>query len=173
MIKLLALFTGFGLAYSGFPADSAAQELISPTANTVSIPTAEMGQETFISPPAIQNNNGPSFGGPVVVLPVPLPPGGTSGSNNTYGFQYPGSYIPRDTPLHRFNGYIVCDPPNTVGVANGGTTSESTGAPIGRRMVKITTTRSLAAPGYPQPCPIYTINGEIQKNSGYPTKSPR
>jgi hypothetical protein len=173
MIKHLALFTGLGLAYSGFPADSAAQELISPTAYTVSIPTAEMAQETFIPPQAIQNHNGPSFGGPVVVLPVPLPAGGTSGSNNTYGFQYPGSYIPRDTPLHRFNGYIVCDPPNTVSGANGRTTSEPIDAPIARRMVKITATRSLAAPGSLQPCPIYTINGEIQKNNDYTTRSSR
>jgi hypothetical protein len=173
MIKYLALLTGFGLAYSGFPGNSVAQESISPTANTGSIPAAEMSQETFTPPLAIRNHNGPSFGGPVVVLPIPLAAGGTSGPNNTYGFQYPGSYIPRDTPLHRFNGYIVCDPPNTVSGANGGTTSEPTGAPIARRMVKITTTRSLAAPGYLQPCPIYTINGEIQKNNGYPTRSPR
>jgi hypothetical protein len=134
---------------------------------------AEMGQETFIPPQAIQNHNGPPFGAPIVVLPVPLPAGGTSGSNNTYGFQYPGSYIPRDTPLHRFNGYIVCDPPNTVSGANGGTTSEPTNAPIARRMVKITTTRPLAAPGSLQPCPIYTINGEIQKNNDYTTRSSR
>ncbi len=114
MIKYLALLTGFGLAYSGFPGNSVAQESISPTANTGSIPAAEMSQETFIPPLAIRNHNGPSFGGPVVVLPIPLAAGGTSGPNNTYGFQYPGSYIPRDTPLHRFNGYIVCDPPSPV-----------------------------------------------------------
>lgn len=172
-MKYLALLTGICLAYSGFPEHSAAQELSSQTPNTASAAMAEIGQDSFIPAPAIQNHNAPGIGQPIIVLPVPLPGGRASGSNNTYGLQYPGSYIPRDTPLHRFNGYIVCDPPNTVSGANGRTTSEPTDAPIARRMVKITTTRSLAAPGSLQPCPIYTINGEIQKNNDYTTRSSR
>jgi len=163
MIKYLALLTGFGLACLSFPGDSAAQELAFPTANTASIPGM----------PASQNHNGPSFGGAVVVLPVPLSADGTSGPTNPYGFQYPGSYMPRDTPLHRFNGYVVCDPPNNVNGANGGTSSKPARAPVAQRVVKITTTRSLAAPGYLQPCPIYTINGEIQNNNGYTARSSR
>jgi len=148
MIRYVAVFTGFALVSTCFSGDSVAQE-------------------------SVVQNHSPPFGAPVIVLPVPLSMGGTSGSNNTYGFQYPGSYIPRDTPLHRFNGYIVCNPPNTADGANGAATSESTGTPVARRMVKITTTRSLAAPAYLQPCPIYTINGEIQDNNAYTTRSSR
>jgi hypothetical protein len=172
MIRYVAGFTGFALVSACFPGDSVAQESISQTASTVSLPMAELGQQTLIPPPVAQNH-GLSFGAPVIVLPVPLPTGGASGSNNTYGFQYPGSYIPRDTPLHRFNGYIVCNPPNTAGGANRAATSESTGTPVARRMVKITTTRSLATPAYLQPCPIYTINGEIPDNNAYTTRSSR
>ncbi|SEK63953.1 hypothetical protein SAMN05216387_102241 [Nitrosovibrio tenuis] len=182
----LALFVVLGMICSGSPDHSVAQELNSAGADNISILPAEMGQGVIIPQPAIPpNNSGYSFGGPVVVLPVPmpLPAGGTPGSNNTngslntygnpYGFQYPGSYLPRDTPLHRFNGYVVCDPPNPPNGATGGASSESTGTPVARRLVKITTTRSLAAPGYLQPCPIYTINGEIQKSNSYTTRTPR
>ena len=38
-------------------------------------------------------------------------------------------------------------------------------------MVKITTTRSLAAPGDTQPCPVYTIDGEVPKTKNYTTTS--
>jgi hypothetical protein len=173
MIRYSTVLIGFGLAYSGFPVGSAAQEVDYAAANPASIPTAEMGQGNLVPSPPIQNHNGYLSGGPAVVLPVPVAASGTPGFNDTYGFQYPGSYLPRDTPLHRFNGYIVCDPPSPVTGATGETTSEPTGVPVARRMVKITTTRSLAAPAYLQPCPIYTINGEMQKSNSYTTRSSR
>ncbi|WP_143860911.1 hypothetical protein [Nitrosovibrio sp. Nv4] len=111
-------------------------------------------------------NKGAS-GRPLIVLPVPLQGNGMSGFNSMYGFQYPGSYMPRDTPLHRFNGYVVCDPPELP--------TEATTEPgaVARRSIKITSTRSLAAPAHSQPCPVYTINGEIPKQKSYTTKPSR
>src|SRR3569623_1429489 len=100
MIRYLVLFAGVGLTYSAF-ADDVVQELPSSTANNVSIPAPQMDQDRVIPSRTVQNHYGSPLGGPVVVLPVPG--SGTSGSNSTYGFQYPGSYMPRDTPLHRFN----------------------------------------------------------------------
>lgn len=102
-------------------------------------------------------------GTPLVVLPVPLPANGMSGLNSGQGFQYPGSYMPPGTPLHRFNGYIVCNPPDLAVEANSGANP--------KRVVKITTTRSLATPGHSQPCPVYTVNGEIQKQRDYTTRT--
>ncbi|HET7061505.1 MAG TPA: hypothetical protein VFI43_04930 [Nitrosospira sp.] len=109
---------------------------------------------------------------PVIVLPVPLSQGRQLPAD-PYRFHYPGSYIPRDTPLHRFNGYIVCDPPDAAkkkGEARQGT---NTGKPTDQlpekaatpRLVKITSTRPLAAPDYLKSCPIYTINGQIQRDA--------
>jgi hypothetical protein len=92
--------------------------------------------------------------------------GGGSGYNTMQGFQYPGSYMPRDTPLHKFNGYVACDPPDLAGE------TKAAGATAGtrvQRLVKITSTRSLAAPGHQQPCPVYTINGEIAKQQSHTT----
>lgn len=177
MIKLLIMLFIFGLAYSG-PAPT--QEWEAATPNAAANPPAEMAQNNpFIYPPAMNSSLVPlgvshrhdqrldrsSLGGPVVVLPMP-PMGGGSGYNNMHGFQYPGSYMPRDTPLHKFNGYVVCDPPDLAGeTAAPGATA---GTPA-RRLVKITSTRSLAAPSYQQPCPVYTVNGEIPKQKGYTT----
>ena len=179
MTQQLTLLIILSLAYSSYSGGIAAQKFHFTGPNAALTP-AEAGQSPFIPLPGLHNLSGPSAGrsvgpplGAVVVLPIPLPSGGLSGSNSTYGFQYPGSYMPGDTPLHRFNGYITCDPPNPINGTNGGATSGSTGAPIARRVVKITTTRSLAAPGYSQSCPIYTINGEIQKNNGSTTRSSR
>jgi hypothetical protein len=178
MTQQLMLLITLGLAYSSYSGGIAAQKFPFPDPNAA--PTvAEVSPGPFIPLPGLHNHSdpsagrsvGPPFGVPVVVLPIPLPGGGLSGSNSTYGFQYPGSYMPGDTPLHRFNAYITCDPPNPINGTNGGATSGSTGVPIARRVVKITTTRSLAAPAYLQPCPIYTINGEIQKNNGSTTRS--
>jgi hypothetical protein len=95
---------------------------------------------------------GPSLPFPRMLLPLPIN-SAIWGVQTRYGFQYPGSYLPPGTPLHRYNGYIVCDPPP---------------AAAGKRMVKITTTRSLAAPGDTQPCPVYTVNG-IPEGKSYTT----
>ncbi|PTR16241.1 hypothetical protein C8R31_102255 [Nitrosospira sp. Nsp2] len=104
-------------------------------------------------------------GRPIVMLPMPLPMNNGAGFNNPYGFQFPGSYMPRETPLHKFNGYEVCDPPSLAENAGPGTPS----SPPARRLVKITSTRSLAAPGSSQPCPIYTINGQLPRQNSYAT----
>jgi hypothetical protein len=109
--------------------------------------------------------NGRSFAQPLIVVPMPPPNNGMSGFNSTYGLQYPGSYMPRDTPLHRFNGYVTCDPPDLSKEKPAGTTSGTTA----QRLIKITSTRSLAAPAQSQPCPVYTINGEIPKQKSYNT----
>lgn len=164
---LPALFI-FGLSYSGY---TQAQQLNSAEISVMSGTPAEMRQDSpFVYPPAMHNQfipsvgghnygnhyNRPSHGGPVVVLPMPVPMGGNPGFKGTQGFQYPGSYMPRDTPLHRFNGYVVCDPPNLPTETAAGTTARAA-----QRVVKTTSTRSLAAPSHSQPCPVYTINGEI------------
>lgn len=114
---------------------------------------------------SIPNNRlpGSTSGAPLVLLPVPA--GSMSGTNTPYGYQFPGSYMPSGTPLHRHNGYVVCDPPD---LNKGTTTGAATGAPA-QRIVKITTTRSPSAPGYQQPCPVYTVNGEIPQQKGYTT----
>lgn len=102
----------------------------------------------------------PRPGRPVVILPMsPMPsmspyPGAPSGLHG------PGSYVPRETPLHRFNGYVVCDPPPHRAANTVATGPEAGMQERPERVVKITSTRSPAAPGYLQPCPIYTVNGE-------------
>jgi hypothetical protein len=111
------------------------------------------------------NHGGPGRPIAVLPLPVPLPMNNASTLDNAYGFQYPGSYMPRETPLHRFNGYVVCDPPN---LTEDGTRDTSSHPPA-RRLVKITSTRSLAAPGSSQPCPIYTIDGQPPKQKNHVT----
>ena len=93
---------------------------------------------------------GSRTGAPLVLLPVPA--NSMSGINTPYGLQFPGSYMPPGTPLHRFNGYAVCDPPAIA---------------AGQRIVKITSTRSPSAPSAQQPCPIYTIDGQPQQPKGY------
>jgi hypothetical protein len=176
VIKLAATLFIFGLAYSG---QASAQEWEAENLSAAGGSSAGMAQDsTFIYPPAMNGSLVPlagadkhdqrldqsSYGKPVVVLPMPI--GGGSGYNNMQGFQYPGSYMPRDTPLHKFNGYVACDPPDLAGE------TKAAGATAGtrvQRLVKITSTRSLAAPGHQQPCPVYTINGEIPKQQGYIT----
>ncbi|SOD41738.1 hypothetical protein SAMN06298226_2040 [Nitrosovibrio sp. Nv4] len=180
VIKSSALLIAFNLAYSS---QAPAQELIAPDMNIPSGAAAGMAQDSpFVYPSAMHDqfarhgaaynqhnghqNKGAS-GRPLIVLPVPLQGNGMSGFNSMYGFQYPGSYMPRDTPLHRFNGYVVCDPPELP--------TEATTEPgaVARRSIKITSTRSLAAPAHSQPCPVYTINGEIPKQKSYTTKPSR
>jgi hypothetical protein len=181
VIKLAATLFIFGLAYSGQapaqewepanlndPADG------SPAGMTQNCPFIYLpGMNSPLEPSAVphelnHNHNRHldrrSYGKPVVVLPIPM--GGGSGYNNMQGFQYPGSYMPPDTPLHKFNGYVACDPPDPLDHTEA--TGVTAGAPA-RRLVKITSTRSLAAPGHQQPCPVYTINGEIPKQKGHTT----
>jgi hypothetical protein len=179
--------TALGFAYLACSVLVAAHEPHFAGVNTGQI-SGGMNQSLFVPARGIHNAMGPSTGAsvypssglPLVVLPVPLPAGVASTAGG-YGFQYPGSYTPRDTPLHRFNGYVVCDPPNSPDSAATGTnpgpnpgssansTEKPTGKPATPRLVKITTTRSLASPGNLQPCPIYTIDGRVQKKSGYST----
>ena len=115
------------------------------------------------SPYGSHHQGGPGRPIAVLPLPVPLPMNNGSALNSPYGFQYPGSYMPRETPLHRFNGYVVCDPPNLTEAVTGGKAT----SPPARRLVKITSTRSLAAPGSAQPCPIYTIDGQPPKQKNH------
>jgi hypothetical protein len=173
MVKYLAPFIVFGLAYSAYSDPAAAQEASVVDTNIGSFPM-ETGQDRtqnspFISPGTLLDhgpypyNRIPGADGlysgftpraPLIVLPVPLPVSGIPGFNNGQGFQYPGSYFPAGTPLHRFNGYVVCDPPKVA---------------AGQRIVKSTSTRSLSAPSPPQPCPVYTIDGEIPRPKSYTT----
>ncbi len=186
MIKHLALLIVLGWACSGHSSDTAAQEINYLNVNSGSVPTGmtydlsqNMPQNSpFLATGAAPNHNhyspyprdrfpnsrSPDYtppGTPLVVLPMPLSINGMSGVNSRLGFQFPGSYMPQDVPLHRFNGHVVCDPPDLAGEATAGKTM--------RRIVKVTTTRSLAAPNQSQPCPIYTVNGEIQGQKGYTT----
>jgi hypothetical protein len=124
------------------------------------LPGSGSGHSPYPSFPAYSGIHGPGGPGPATsrALPrmlLPLPFNSPIwGFQARYGFQYPGSYLPAGTPLHRYNGYVVCDPPP---------------AAAGKRIVKITTTRSLVAPGDTQPCPVYTVNGEIPKGKSYTT----
>lgn len=193
MIKHVALLIVLSLAYSGRSGETAAQELNHLDAGMGGVPAGMMQGMTgdvitpnspFLSPPGANFNHNPyphfpqnrfPFpyglssgsgylpGSPRIVLPVPLPMGAMPGFSSIYGFQYPGSYLPRGTPLHRFNGYVVCNPPDLAAASTGGIPA--------RRVVKVTATRSLAVPGSSQPCPVYTINGEIQNQTGYATKA--
>lgn len=182
MIKNLAPLLIFGLAYSNHaiaqelgPGDIDAVQDIGPIVG----PAADMGHSDLgnpfypsLYPPAVLNqhvpaegprrhNPGPAhlFGRPIIVLPM------SPYINTRSGFQYPGSYMPRDTPLHRFNGYTVCTPPT---LARETTTETEEGAKA-QHLVKITSTRSLAVPSHQQPCPIYTINGELPQQKSYAT----
>jgi hypothetical protein len=142
-------------------------------------PPPAPGQAGLPPPPAappgyMQGNHqygqyGNGAGRPVIILPMPLPMNNGAGLNNPYASQFPGSYMPRETPLHKFNGYEVCDPPSLAENAGPGTLSN----PPARRLVKITSTRSLAAPGSSQPCPVYTIDGKPPgENSRAATTAP-
>jgi hypothetical protein len=167
-----------GVIYSSYPGYIFAQEASGMDANMGAFP-AEMHpgmaqNSPFISPGTIPNHNPYSYnrapgrgtvpGAPLILLPVPA--NSMSGINTPYGFQFPGSYMPSGTPLHRYNGYVVCDPPD---LNKGTTTSGATAGATAQRIVKITSTRSPSAPGYQQPCPVYTVNGEIQQPKGYTT----
>lgn len=178
MFKYFALLIVLGVTYAGHSVNAAAQEAGGMEMSMGSVPAGivpGMGLGTaqnspFLSPGTILSPHrqglphssygrasGHHGGTPLVVLPMPLPMNGMSGPNGMPGAQFPGSYMPQGTPLHRFNGYTVCDPPDLAE----GTTP--------KRIVKITTTRTPASPGHSQPCPIYTVNGEIQPQKGYAT----
>jgi len=103
-----------------------------------------------------------SFGRPVIVLPMQPYIDAVS------GFQYPGSYMPPGTPLHRFNGYIICNPPNL----NRDAGVEAAAGAGTQRVIKITSTRSPSIPGHSGPCPIYTINGELPPEKSHSTILP-
>lgn len=180
MITNLATLLIFGLAYSSqaiaqelgledidaaqdtggtlAPADYMVQRYLGSPFNPSLYPPAMLNQTVPAEGPR-RHSPGPahSFGRPIIVLPM------SPYINMRSGFQYPGSYMPRDTPLHRFNGYTVCDPPN---LARETTTKTEAGAKA-QRLVKTTSTRSLAAPSHQQPCPIYTINGELPQQESH------
>jgi hypothetical protein len=182
VIKVFAPVFMIGLAYSGqafaqgmdSEAHSALSAYTSPETMGASPYMAHLapGQFAPLSPqshPAYPDGShhqgGP--GRPIAVLPLPMPLPMNNGPalNSPYGFQFPGSYMPRETPLHRFNGYVVCDPPDLSEAV----TPDKATSPPARRLVKITSTRSLAAPGSSQPCPIYTVNGQPPKQKNYAT----
>jgi hypothetical protein len=121
------------------------------------LPGGSFGHNPYLPSSVYSGIHGPGPGSsrpfPRMFLPLPIN-SPLWGSQTRYGFQYPGSYLPAGTPLHRYNGYMVCDPP---------------AAAAGKRIVKITTTRSLAAPGDTQPCPVYTVNGGIPEAKSYTT----
>ena len=100
-----------------------------------------------------------SFGRPVIVLPM------QPYIDTVSGFQYPGSYMPPGEPLHRFNGYIICNPPNL----NRDAVAEATAGTGAQRVIKITSTRSPSIPEHSGPCPIYTINGELPPEKSHST----
>jgi hypothetical protein len=178
VIKRLALLLIFGLAY---PVSAVAEDLADmpsvsgPGAGAQGVPYDSPSRYSpwihdHVGPPVADHNldsgqNALSHGKPLIMVPVPLPNNSMPGYGSAYGFQHPGSYMPRDTPLHRFNGYVVCNPPDLPNEAPAGTTSGA----AAQSLVKITSTRSLAAPAQSQPCPVYTINGEIPKQQGYAT----
>jgi hypothetical protein len=185
VIKKLVTLLIFGLPYSH---NVTAQELglgeMSGPEGTVLIaePTAELTPSvpgssfysSFYSPTAV-NQPGVSaqahggtplnthlFGRPVIVLPM------QPYIDTVSGFQYPGSYMPPGTPLHRFNGYIICNPPNL----NRDAVAEAAAGTGAQRVIKITSTRSPSIPGHSGPCPIYTINGELPPQKSHSTIFP-
>lgn len=185
MIKKLVTLLIFGLPYS----NATAQELgsgeigvpegIVPVAGSTAELTPSILGGSFYPPfyspelinqPAIspQAHHDPrlntySFGRPIIVLPIQPYIGTVS------GFQYPGSYMPHGTPLHRFNGYIICNPPTL----NRDATAEAAAGSGTRRVIKTTSTRSPSLPGYSGPCPFYTINGELPPQKSHSTVLPR
>jgi hypothetical protein len=185
VIKKLVTLLIFGLPYSN---GATAQELGSgemdvpegtvliagPTAELTSSSPGSSFFSSFYSPTSVNQPgvsaqahgdtllNMHSFGRPVIVLPMQPYIDAVS------GFQYPGSYMPRGTPLHRFNGYIICTPPN-LNRDTGAKAVAGTGA---QRVIKITSTRSPSMPGHSGPCPIYTINGELPSQKSHSTILP-
>lgn len=183
VIKRFALLFMIGPVYSG---QAFAQELDS-RANTDAVtgfPAGMIGADRLMyGPPSIlpgqfapalaqphgnhqsgRYGNG-GAGQPLIVLPIPMPMNNGGPANSAHGVQFPGSYMPRDTPLHKYNGYEVCDPPSLSEGAGPGTPL----SPPARRLVKITSTRSLAAPASSQPCPIYTIDGRLPTQKSHAT----
>ena len=185
MIKKLVTLLIFGLPYSN---DATAQELgsgkmdVSEGTVLIARPTAELTPSvlgssffpsfyspTLVNQPGVSAQaygstllNTHSFGRPVIVLPM------QPYTDKVSGFQYPGSYMPPGTPLHRFNGYIICNPPNLTRDA----AAEATAGTGAQRVIKITSTRSPSMPGHSGPCPIYTINGELPPQKSHSTILP-
>lgn len=181
MIKNLAPLLIFGLVYSNH---AAAQELssgdmgVSEGAVPIAAPIVEPARSfpgspfysSFYSPLLVNQHvsaeahgyahrNTHSFGQPVIVVPM------EPYINTTSGFQHRGSYMLPGTPLHRFSGYIVCNPPNL----NREKAVEAAAGSSAPRVTKITSTRSPSTPAYPGPCPVYTINGELPQQTSHTT----
>ncbi|ABB74769.1 hypothetical protein Nmul_A1466 [Nitrosospira multiformis ATCC 25196] len=184
VIKKFVMLLIFGLPYSNATAQEVGSremgvpEGIVPVAGSTAEGASSILGTSFYPPlysPALINSPGVSahapgtqldaysLGRPVIVLPIQPYIGTVS------GFQYPGSYMPHGTPLHRFNGYIVCNPPNLNRDAEAGAVAGAGG----RQIIKITSTRSPSIPGYSGPCPIYTINGELPPQKSHSTIRPR
>lgn len=185
VIKKLVTLLIFGLPYSN---GATAQELESGKMDVpegtvlIARPPAELTPSalgsssfpSFYSPTLVnqagvsaQAHDGPllnahSFGRPVIMLPT------QPYTDTASGFQYPGSYMPPGTPLHRFNGYIICNPPNL----NRGAVAETAAGTGTQRVIKITSTRSPSIAEHPGPCPIYTINGELPPQKSHSTILP-
>lgn len=175
VIRYPALLLVFWLGNSG-PASAQEADAVLPEALPGKAGMGGIGEIAPDSPYAMPMHIGrdlsarispfPSFAGrpaqgarPVVVLPVPSMSPYPAGTMS--GLHGPGSYVPRETPLHRFSGYVVCDSPpyHAANTAASGGDAGTGGRP--KRIVKTTSTRSPAAPGYLQPCPIYTVNGQL------------
>jgi len=180
VIKKLVTLLIFGLPYSN---NATAQELGSGEMGApegtvlVAEPTAELTPSvpgssffpSFYSPTSVNQPgvsaqahgdtllNMHSFGRPVIVLPM------QPYIDTVSGFQYPGSYMPPGTPLHRFNGYIICNPPNL----NRDAVAEATAGTSAQRVIKITSTRSPSTPSTGSRC-----CATARRRSTAPTRSP-
>jgi hypothetical protein len=154
MNRLLVLSAAlFTLAHSSF---ARAQAVSSADVNIVAIQAAMTPEDQFVCTAEINNqNDDDSYGTQVIVL-LPLQVRITSMS--VLGGD---GRCTRGPVLGGYNGYAICQ----LGQLPQG--------PTVRRIVKITTTQSTAAPAYPHTCSAFIFSnvGDIQKNNNYATAS--
>ena len=128
MIKVFAPVFMIGLAYSGqafaqgmdSEAHSALSAYVSPETMGLSPHIAQLPPDQFAplspQPPAAYPYSSHNQGGPgrpiaVLPLPMPLPMNNGPAQNSPYGFQFPGSYMPRETPFTDSTATSFATPP--------------------------------------------------------------
>jgi hypothetical protein len=152
MKKSTFILVFLGTAFVSVPHANA--EVASADVNIVSVFAEITKDNQFVCTAVINNQNDDASQDTKVIVLLPLQVTITRMSV----VQGPGT-CQTSQPSGLFHGYAICDLGNLPQ------------GPTVRRTVKIETTKSTAAPNYPQTCSafIYSRVGDIQKNNNYAT----
>ena len=152
MIKHLASLIAIGLAAGCTTAPSTS--VSSADVNIVSVRASSTPSGDFVCTAVINNQNDDDAYDATVIVLLPL-----QVQIRTMAVTGGTGSCQKSALLGGFNGYATCN----LGQLPQG--------PSVRRTVEITTSKSTAAPIYPQTCSafIYSLVGDIQKNNNYAT----